>query len=127
MFDRSGGRMKFEYQRFPFSCHDPRNPLIARPLLLVYLHGNGKKTRSPYFALLDSGAGRVIFPADLASEVGISKIETGRHEPAVGIAGQIADVFYHNLSIELLGDSRVLPTEVGFSNQVSLPSLGRSF
>lgn len=48
-------------------------------------------------------------------------------EPAVGIAGQRADVYYHNLAIEVLGDPRSLPTEVGFSREIVLPLLGRSF
>ncbi|MEK7193185.1 MAG: hypothetical protein AAB652_00130 [Patescibacteria group bacterium] len=119
--------MKFEYQKFILGSHDPRKPLVARPLIPVSLHGNGMKTRSPYFALLDSGADRVIFPADLAAEVGIPDIEKGELEPAVGIAGQRADVYYHNLALQVLGDTRVLPTAVGFSRTVSLPILGRSF
>ena len=56
-----------------------------------------------------------------------SCIESGAREPAVGIAGQHAEVYYHNLAIEVLGDPRLLPTAVGFSREVVLPLLGRSF
>ena len=48
-------------------------------------------------------------------------------ESAVGIAGQRADVYYHNLNIEVLGDSRSFPTEVGFSRTILLPILGRTY
>jgi len=119
--------MKFRYQKFIIGDHDPTKPLVARPFIPVYLHGNGKKTVSPYFALLDSGADRVIFPGDLAVEVGISNIETGEPEPTIGIAGQKADVYYHKLALQVLGDGKTLPTDVGFSKDIVLPILGRSF
>ena len=119
--------MKFRYQKFPLLGQDPRKPLVARPLLPVFLVGKNHRTPCPYYALLDSGADRVIFPSELASHVGIYAIETGVRESAVGIAGQRADVYYHQLSIEVVGDLRALPTEVGFSREIVLPILGRSF
>jgi len=119
--------MKFPYQKFILGGQDPNRPLVARPFVPVYLCGNTKKTRSPYFALLDSGADRVLFPADLAVEVGIEKIEIGKLEPAVGISNQKADVYYHKLSLQVLGDMRTFPIDVGFSRQISIPLLGRSF
>lgn len=119
--------MKFRYQKFILGPYDPTKPFVARPFIPVFLLGNGLRTPSPYYALLDSGADRVIFPADLAAAVGITAIESGKLEPAVGIANQKADVYYHPMSLEVLGEGRVLPLEVGFSRQVSLPILGRSF
>jgi hypothetical protein len=119
--------MKFGYQKLPLGNHDSRNPLIPRPLVPIYLVGKERRTRSPYFALLDSGADKVIFPAELAEEVGVLSIEKGVLEPTLGIAGQRADVYYHLLGLQLLGDLKVLPTEVGFSREVGLPILGRTF
>jgi hypothetical protein len=119
--------MKFGYQKFILGGHDPRKPLVARPLIPVFLVNGERRTRTSYFALLDSGADRVIFPADLAEEVGISKIETGTLEPAIGVASQRTDVYYHRLALQVVGDKRELPVEIGFSREVGLPLLGRSF
>lgn len=69
--------MKFRYQKLPLFGHDPRKTLVARPLIPVFLVGNNQKTPSAYYALLDSGADRVIFPADLAVLVGVTMIESG--------------------------------------------------
>lgn len=119
--------MKFRYQKFVLGHHDPTKPLVARPYIPVYLLASSKRTVSPYFALLDSGADSVLFPADLAAEVGIDDIAGGRFEPAIGIAGQKADVFYHRAQIQVLGAPTLLPIEVGFSKDLLIPILGRTF
>jgi len=120
--------MTFRYQRIPFHGHDPRKPLIARPYIPVYLHGNGEQTKSPYYALLDSGADKVLFPADLAREAGISDVNAGGSvESAIGIGGQRVTINYYNLMLQVLGDERKLPIEVGFSEHIFVPLLGRSF
>lgn len=80
--------MKFPYQKIPFEGHDTRTPLIPRPILPVYLHGQKSSTPSPYYALLDSGADKVLMPAELAETVGVKDVKTGRLEPIVGVANQ---------------------------------------
>ena len=119
--------MKFRYQKLPLGPYDPKHPLVARPFLPIHLIGLRKKTEAPFWALLDSGADRVIIPADLAREVGIFHIERGRSEPAMGISGQPVPVFYHELKIEIIGGSDPLPLEVGFMANIPFPILGRSF
>ncbi len=117
--------MKFKYLKFPEA--DPSKPFIGRPLVPVYLHGENISTESPYFALVDSGADYVLFPADLAIAVGIEDINTGEKGEIVGIAGQKAAVYYHNLELQIQGSDRKLPVEVGFSKEIYMPVLGRSF
>lgn len=120
--------MKFRYQKLPFRGHDPRRPLIARPYLPVYLHSETSSTRSPYYALFDSGADNVLLPAELAREVGVADIRSGAGpEHTIGIAGQRAEVYYFNLALQLVGDARRLPTPIGFSETIFIPILGRSF
>lgn len=120
--------MKFRYQKLPYLGHDPSQPFIARPYLPVHLHGSGKSTRSPYYALLDSGADHVLLPADLAKEIGIAHIRTGRGPTfTVGIANQRAEVYYFDLALQLVGDARHLPIRIGFSDAIFIPILGRSF
>jgi hypothetical protein len=117
--------MKFRYQKFLLGPYDPRKPLLARPFIPILLMGPKSRTPSPFYALLDSGADRVILPADLAEAIGV-KPETGIGEAAVGIAGQRATVHYHLLNVEVVGEGRPLAVDVGFS-QIVVPLLGRSF
>ena len=119
--------MKFRYQKIPFRGHDPQKPFIARPFIPVYLHGKIKKAESPYYALLDSGADNILFPSDLAQEIGIDAITSGKLELVMGIAGQKAGVYFHTAALEVVGDSRKLPVIVGFSDVIFIPILGRSF
>jgi predicted aspartyl protease len=105
---------------------DPSRRLVARPFIPVSLHGLSRST-SPYYALLDSGADSVLFPADLAEAINLGYIATGRFERAMGIAGQTAEIYYHNVRIQVLGDSKKLPIEVGFSHHLLIPILGRTF
>jgi len=83
----------FPYQKLPIG-EGNTTKLVARPYIAVYLIGKTKRTLSPYYALLDSGADRVIFPSDLAVAVGIENIkDKGRFERTIGIAGQAVDVY----------------------------------
>ena len=116
--------MKFPYAKLPFHGNDS----IARPYLAVYLFGGEHKTEFPFYALLDSGADRVIFPEELARVVGIEDItQSADREPTIGFAGQTVDIYYHDLELQLVGDPRKLPVSVGFAPHVSLPLLGRTF
>jgi hypothetical protein len=119
--------MKFGYQKFILGRHDSRKPLVARPLIPVFLVNGARRTRTSYYALLDSGADRIIFPADLAEEVGIGNVESGTLEQTVGIANQRTNVYFHRLAVQVAGDRRELSVDVGFSREVGLPLLGRSF
>lgn len=119
--------MKFRYQKFFLGTPDPRKPLVPRPFIPVFLIGPKGKTGSPFYALLDSGADRTLLPADLAPVVGIDDITTGRHEPAMGIGGHAEDIYFHQLKLQVHGDQRRLPTEVGFGTNIFIPLLGRTF
>lgn len=120
--------MKFKYQKLPIGNYDSRKSLMPRPYIPVYLLGKTKRTESPYYALLDSGADRIIFPSDLAKEVGILDIKNdGRSEPALGIGNQTVEIYYHPLKLQILGDIREIAMEVGFAENMSFPILGRSF
>mgnify|MGYP001573330342 CR=1 FL=1 len=119
--------MKFRYQKIPHHGHDSRQPLVSRPYIPVYLHGKDRSTPSPYYALLDSGADQIMFPADLAEQVGIADIATGIPDQAIGIAGQRTDIYFHKLELEVTGDSRRLSVLAGFSSNIFIPILGRTF
>jgi len=118
----------FQYQKMPIYGGEATRVFIARPYIPVYLISRTKRTPSPYYALLDSGADRVIFPADLANAVGIEDIKyNARYEPTIGIGKQSVEVYFHKLAIKVLGEDRELSTEIGFANNFTVPILGRSF
>lgn len=117
--------MTFRYQRFPGS--DPTKPFIGRPVMPVVLVRGVLRTPAPIYALLDSGADTTIFPAEIAEMVGILDPEGGEREQTMGIAGQTAIVYYHECGIQLVGDNRLIQMSIGFSEQITLPLLGRAF
>ena len=45
----------------------------------------------------------------------------------MGISGQPVSVYYHQLNIQIIGNSNLLPIEVGFISTIPVPLLGRSF
>ena len=115
--------MTFPYRQLTIPSTNLSLPALPRPLLPVRLIGNGRY-RSVW-ALLDSGADRIIFPAKEAERIGIADFKLG--VPAVGVGVGRADVFYYNLGLEVLGEGRFLPVEVGFAGSLIIPILGRSF
>ncbi|MBI3825614.1 MAG: retropepsin-like domain-containing protein [Candidatus Rokubacteria bacterium] len=117
--------MKFPY--YKFSTRDPNRPFVARPYIPVYLATDSRRTESPYLALLDSGSDTVMFPTEVATKIGIDDIRKGHFAPSIGIAGQTADVYYHDVFVQVLGDATPVPVQVGFSDTVVVPILGRSF
>jgi hypothetical protein len=119
--------MKFRYLKLPLGGPRPGNPLIARPMIPIRLVGPASGSPSPFYALLDSGADKVLMPADLAAHVGILDITTGALDPIVGVGNQRVDVRLHPLAVEVVGDNRPLALEVGFAPGIVVPLLGRSF
>lgn len=118
--------MKFRYQKIPFHGHDPKKPLVPRPYLPIYLYNKNKGTNA-FYALLDSGADNILLPSELAQVVDIKNISDGKVESIIGVAGQTADVYFHNLEIQVVGDSRKLIVPVGFSELIYIPLIGRTF
>jgi hypothetical protein len=119
--------VKFRYQKLPFGIQPPHRPLRARPLIPVRLSRGGKSTPSWFYALLDSGADRVLMPGDLAAELGITDLRSGRSEPIVGVGNTRLDVHYHPVTVEVAGEGRSLLMDVGFAQVLTVPLLGRSF
>lgn len=75
--------MKFPYVKLP--SFDPRRPWVIRPLIPVVIEAN-HQTSPEFLALLDSGADRCLFHADIARALGLS-METGVRHSFAGIEG----------------------------------------
>lgn len=117
--------MKFRYQKLPLQ--GAHLPWTARPLIPVSLHSEKGSLPAPYYALLDSGADTILLPAEFAAHLGIEDLTTGRRGAAIGVAGQRAVLYYHEVQLQIVGDPTRLDVEAGFSAEVYIPLLGRSF
>lgn len=51
-------------------------------------------------ALVDSGADSCLFEADLGELIGL-KITNGYKEQTMGVGSQLADVYYHDVELEI--------------------------
>lgn len=123
--------MKFKYVKLPRSSNTSE-PQIPMPFLPIFLFKETFETVYPIYALLDSGADKTLMPSDLAIELGIEDFKSGHVQPTRGVGDQIVNVYYHSgVAIELVGDGRRLPLEIGFvettPNRTILPLLGRTF
>jgi hypothetical protein len=91
---------------------------LKRPIIQVTLR-NPRETTAPviaYEALVDSGSDRNIFPAELASIIGIDLTETENVRDISGVvASEQRRVYFHPIEIMLGGrDAPSLLTQVGF-------------
>ncbi len=121
--------MKFPYQKLPIhQSADPSTRIVARPYLPIYLHSKAGSIDSPFYALLDSGADNILMQAELAEAINITDIKMGRGPiKIVGVAGQVVDVYFHEVEIQVLGSDQKIPVLVGFGEGIELPLLGRAF
>lgn len=117
--------MKFKYQKLPYGGSSNRT-LIARPYIPVHLHSGSQRTPSPYYALLDSGADSVLMPAELGEVIGITDFKSGNREDSIGVAGQRAEIYYHEIELQIVGSNRKLKIKVGFGEHIFIPLLGRT-
>ena len=102
---------------------------MSRPLLPIYL-SKDKETKSPFYALVDSGAEGIILQNEIAEYIGVGDITAGKLSPTQGIGGHIEKVFYHNgIKLRVLGENRILEVpEIGFFEGPSpISILGRVF
>lgn len=101
-------------------CYKKIAQKILRPVIPISVsYKNGKPVK--YFALVDSGADRSYFAAEIAPLVGIPNYETGHREDVSGINGK-SDAYFHKVTISVGGWPYEM--EVGFMEKSSLTMLG---
>jgi hypothetical protein len=90
---------------------DPSAKWIARPMVDVCLHANGKsvKVRS----IVDSGADNCLFHHSVEEILEID-IMSGKKIPITGIYGSPVDVYFHSLEMQVVGLQNRNSVEVGF-------------
>lgn len=104
--------MKFRYKKIALKT---LRPVI--PISVSYKKGRPVK----YFALVDSGADRCYFAAEIAPLVGIVDYKIGRKDKVGGINGE-SDAYFHTVTVSVGGWPYEM--EVGFMEKSSLTLLG---
>ena len=104
--------MKFPYTKLITGVHRP-----ILPFLIYYKNEMPLK----YFGLVDSGADKTYFGAELANILGIKNLENGKPEHVAGVNG-ISNAFFHPITINIGGYN--FNIEAGFVKDSNLISLG---
>lgn len=113
--------MKFPYKNYP----TPKGESDFAACLQVQI-GN-PATHSPpskrFEALVDSGASRCIFHAQLGKAVGFD-VESGEVEETIGISGRPSLIYLHKISLYAAG--QIISIHGGFSYEIPIAGvLGR--
>lgn len=116
--------MKFPYVRIPI--RGPRRKWIARPIIPVVLSLGGRQgfaVKSVIVdALIDSGADKSLFHADLAKEIGL-KLEKGEREFFGGIEGGRFIAFIHRIQLQIVGMDARIEMAAGFTEAIGVSAL----
>lgn len=99
--------MKFPYLKIP--REDPRKKWISRPIIPITLFGPEGSVNID--ALIDSGADRCLFNAQIGREIGLN-IERGEKETFSGIeGGRVEPIFikFNFKLLELIKKLKLLP------------------
>ncbi len=116
--------LQFDYRPFPY--RDPKTKkgkIIYRPVVAFRMSYEHTVSKYLFNALLDSGADNNLFPATLASFVGLN-IKKGKLVEHFGIGG-VSVLAYRN-KIKIYLGSKSIQTEADFSIEQRIPLLGRT-
>ena len=102
--------MKFKYKKVA--------PGIIRPIIPIELK---VKNTISHEVLVDSGADRCIFDAQIGEILGL-KVKAGRKEHVIGVTGNEEPLYLHRINIGVGGN--YYNTEVGFMYGFYLNQLG---
>lgn len=117
--------IKFEYFPVPYINPETRKQELSfRPYIPIRLGYKKTIFETPIMSLVDSGADRNLFPASVAHALGV-KVEKGKVRQHYGI-GDVSVLSYAH-KIKLFVGERSFETIVDFSNQQTIPLLGRLY
>lgn len=103
--------MKFPYLKIPRK--DPSKKWVTRPIIPVTLFG--PKGSVNVDALIDSGADRCLFNAELGREIGLD-LEKGEKEIFSGIEGGKIGAFLHKIQLQVIGIEKKIEIITGFAD-----------
>jgi len=103
--------MKFAYLKIPKK--DSREKWIGRPIIPISLFG--PKGSIYIDALVDSGADRCLFDAQIGREIGL-EIEKGKKEIFSGVEGGEVVAYLHKIKLQITGIDKIVEIEAGFTD-----------
>ena len=113
--------LKFSYKNYPA----PKGESDLCAVLLVQISNPAKHSppSKRFEALIDSGASRCIFHADIGKAVGFD-VRKGEAEETFGISGQSSTLYLHKISLYVA--DQMVTIRGGFSYEIPLAAvLGR--
>lgn len=111
--------MKFSYLR-QRSELNPTRPLICRPIIPVrLLH---QKQTTDLYALIDSGADASLFHAEVAQDLGLD-LTAGKQQTFRGVSGHQITVYFHSISLHVIGSDKVIEIEAAFTDSTAIPAI----
>lgn len=116
--------MKFPYKKYPSTQVTKAFPekSILLPIVPIRLSNNNKYVDCN--ALIDSGAGACLFPAEIGEYIGIQIVNEYEHK-FFGIGGGGLTAYFHRIKIELGGHK--CESYIGFTyDKLPFPLLGQN-
>jgi hypothetical protein len=101
--------MKFPYIKTPQAY--PIKKWLSRPLIPVIILG--PKSNIEILALIDSGADKCLFNAQIGREIGL-EVEKGKPETFMGIEGGRLIAYVHKIKLQVVGIENIIEIEAGF-------------
>jgi hypothetical protein len=83
---------------------------ISRPLIPVIIFG--PKSNIKVLALIDSGADKCLFNAQIGREIGL-EVEKGKPETFMGIEGGRLVAYIHKIKLQVVGIENIIEIEAG--------------
>jgi len=107
--------MKFKYKKITQE--------IIRPIIPVILRYKQNKPVA-FEALVDSGADMCVFPAQIGELLGIN-IKSGIIGSLSGVIGKSGKIYYHNIIVEIGGNSTQINAGFSYSKKIQCGFLGQ--
>ena len=85
--------MKFAYKRFASG--------VERPIIPIVVRNPANQQSARYLALVDSGADRCIFAAEIGDLIGLDVTAGAERQVRGVVAGQVRPYYLHDVEIEV--------------------------
>ena len=116
--------IKIYYQVFPVVDKlGKKTGEVARPIIYFSLNYKHGKMFGPMGALIDSGADYNLFPAEIASALGIN-LKKGTEKINEGIGGKRVKTYRHS-GIRVYVEGHSFDTTIDFGEEISVPLFGQ--
>lgn len=110
--------MKFSYLKFPAKGF--KDKWIVRPFIPIKIFG--PKDNWEGYALVDSGADRSLFNAEIAEMIGLD-LTKGQTEHFGGISGDPVTAYLIPVKLQVIGSSETIEVVAGFTDSPKVSAI----